>query len=481
MSGGVSLLALLFGVLTCTRPFDCNQEFDSHVGIVLWCFLMLYTFKVQGTLCDAYFVPAIEQIVERLSLAPDVAGATFLAAGSSAPELATSSITTFFIVSAGGLGTIVGSAIFNILVIVGLTGVIACKDLLRIWWYPLARDCTFYIVSIIELLIFVRDSKIEWWEAVLMVLTYVLYIVYMKMNPAVVKKLQLIKEDDVKEFSMEDEVANGFADFSVQTPDGGLRKGGQAEEGPPLPAVYGVQHASTSSTAVPPSQQSPQFDSTFSQTDRDLRSWPVAAELSLSPGSRCRRCRDPFDVLLEYTMPSPEGHYWILFFLSIFWICVASFVMVDATARMGQILAIDDLVMGLIFLAAGTSIPDALGSIAVAKRGEGDMAVANALGSNVFDILMGLGLPWAVYTIVEGRPFVFEEHTFEKLQWDVFILLYVLSIFLGSLMAAGWNLTKRIGVVLMALYGFYVLYTLFLRPCVFEALELSTRTKCIFG
>jgi Ca2+/Na+ antiporter len=43
---------------------------------------------------------------------------------------------------------------------------------------------------------------------------------------------------------------------------------------------------------------------------------------------------------------------------------------------------------------AGVSVPDALSSIAVIKEGLGDMAVSNAVGSNVFDILICLGLPW---------------------------------------------------------------------------------------
>merc|ERR1711988_1717648 len=74
--------------------------------------------------------------------------------------------------------------------------------------------------------------------------------------------------------------------------------------------------------------------------------------------------------------------------------------MVDACERIGCVLKIDKLVMGCTFLAAGTSIPDALGSIAVAKQGEGDMAVANALGSNVFDIMLGLGVPWTLRCVV---------------------------------------------------------------------------------
>jgi len=52
------------------------------------------------------------------------------------------------------------------------------------------------------------------------------------------------------------------------------------------------------------------------------------------------------------------------------------------------------VVMGFTLLAAGTSIPDLVSSMAVARAGEGDMAVSSSIGSNIFDILVGLPIPW---------------------------------------------------------------------------------------
>ena len=57
-----------------------------------------------------------------LELDEAVAGATFMAAGGSAPELATSLITTFGSRDSTGLGTILGSAVFNLVVIIALSG-----------------------------------------------------------------------------------------------------------------------------------------------------------------------------------------------------------------------------------------------------------------------------------------------------------------------------------------------------------------------
>ena len=58
--------------------------------------------------------------------------------------------------------------------------------------------------------------------------------------------------------------------------------------------------------------------------------------------------------------------------------------------------------MAVTFIAAGTSIPDAYTSIVVVKEGMVDMGVSNIIGSNVFDLLIGLALPWFIKSIFNG-------------------------------------------------------------------------------
>jgi Ca2+/Na+ antiporter len=113
---------------------------------VVWMFLAL------SVVCDECFVPALEVIVDRLNVPPEIAGATFMAAGGSAPELFTSFIGTFQ-QSAVGFGTIVGSAVFNVLFVIGMCAVFS-KDVLQLTWWPLARDCSYYCLSLIVLAMF---------------------------------------------------------------------------------------------------------------------------------------------------------------------------------------------------------------------------------------------------------------------------------------------------------------------------------------
>ena len=75
--------------------------------------------------------------------------------------------------------------------------------------------------------------------------------------------------------------------------------------------------------------------------------------------------------------------------MSIVWIMVFSYLMVWWATVTGKIVGISDAVMGLTFLAAGTSIPDLITSVIVARKGFGDMAVSSSVGSNIFDVTVG--------------------------------------------------------------------------------------------
>ena len=98
-------------------------------------------------------------------------GATFMAAGGSAPELFTSIIGVFIAFSDVGIGTIVGSAVFNILFVIGMCALFS-KTVLYLTWWPLLRDCTFYSASLITLIIFFMDEEIFWYEALALLSIY---------------------------------------------------------------------------------------------------------------------------------------------------------------------------------------------------------------------------------------------------------------------------------------------------------------------
>ncbi|CAK0885581.1 unnamed protein product [Prorocentrum cordatum] len=96
---------------------------------------LFYMFLALAIVCDEFFMPSLDVLSERLSIPPDVAGATFMAAGGSAPE--------FFTAMAGmlqrppgdvGIFAIMGSAVFNVLFVIGMCGIAAPDALYLTWW-----------------------------------------------------------------------------------------------------------------------------------------------------------------------------------------------------------------------------------------------------------------------------------------------------------------------------------------------------------
>ncbi|MGH0175335.1 UNVERIFIED_CONTAM: hypothetical protein FKN15_070112 [Acipenser sinensis] len=150
-------------------------------AVVLHMFGMLYMFISLAIVCDEFFVPSLTVITEKLAISDDVAGATFMAAGGSAPELFTSIIGVFISHSNVGIGTIVGSAVFNILFVIGMCALFS-REILNLTWWPLFRDVSFYTIDLIMLIIFFLDNVINWWESVLLLSAYATYVIFMKCN-----------------------------------------------------------------------------------------------------------------------------------------------------------------------------------------------------------------------------------------------------------------------------------------------------------
>lgn len=153
-------------------------------AVVLHMFGMIYMFIALAIVCDEFFVPALTVITEKLTISDDVAGATFMAAGGSAPELFTSIIGVFISHSNVGIGTIVGSAVFNILFVIGMCAIFS-KEILNLTWWPLFRDVSFYILDLILLIIFFLDNIICVWESVTLLSGYAAYVIFMKFNSTV--------------------------------------------------------------------------------------------------------------------------------------------------------------------------------------------------------------------------------------------------------------------------------------------------------
>jgi sodium/potassium/calcium exchanger 2 len=155
-----------------------------------------------------------------------------------------------------------------------------------------------------------------------------------------------------------------------------------------------------------------------------------------------------------------ENLYPLSFLMAIVWVGIFSGMMVDWATSIGCVAGIPDAVMGLTFLAAGTSVPDLLTSVVVAKQGHGDMAVSSSIGSNIFDVLVGLPLPWLAYALVNDITPGYVGVEAPTLFFSLLILLIMVAAVILIIHCSGWVMTKTLGYSMFGLYGLFVLQDL---------------------
>ncbi|NWU61390.1 NCKX1 protein, partial [Pterocles burchelli] len=536
-------------------PQDLFSVEERRQGwVVLHIFGMIYVFVALAIVCDEYFVPALGVITEKLQISEDVAGATFMAAGGSAPELFTSLIGVFISHSNVGIGTIVGSAVFNILFVIG-TCALFSREILHLTWWPLFRDISFYIVDLLMLILFFLDSVIDWWESLLLLTAYATYVFTMKQNvyleqwvkQELSKKLTAVQAASAEHIRKKSSVA--AADQGTKPADGRklqpgsvLQRGSssaslhnsqmrstifqlmihtldplaqakfkdrvdilstiakakaetqagqgskpEAEEEKTTPSTVQVTPASDSEPSKDkPKADAPQDGQPSSDSDTSASSSSDSEEdsdddstdddeendepLSLEwPETRKKQAIYLFlfpiifplwSTIPDVRNPDSRKFFVLTFFGSIIWIAVFSYLMVWWAHQVGETIGISEEIMGLTILAAGTSIPDLITSVIVARKGLGDMAVSSSVGSNIFDITVGLPVPWFLFSIFNGlSPVAVSSNGL----FCAIVLLFLMLLFvIISIAVCKWKMNKLLGLTMFALYFVFLIISVLL-------------------
>jgi len=586
--------------------YPTSEFFSSVEALPLQILIMLYMFIGLAVVCDEYFESSLAEICEYLSLSDDVAGATFMAAGSSAPELFTSVMGVFVAESDVGIGTIVGSAVFNVLIIIGavaLTAVNPKGGLVRLQWWPLTRDSVFYCLTIVLLVKVVFDGVVDMAESIACLVMYLAYCILMKYNATLEKKVKKIVANSpnrhcpcenevmtvcdsapmqlfimlcivgnlivvIMELSEEmpdsqniidvtnlvlssifiaemvfkiygmgfvqywQDPANAFDGILVMLIIGEFMLTG-GESGSNIGGVRSVRMfrvfkvlrglrclklfvgsqgtivktgSLNKKSRVAPVSGEDEIDRELAMAKLDAEGdveSPLATkdEPKATDGEETKeeekgddkealddddddddepnnpfQCPEggvgaklywivtfPLCAIMFISVPGPhwgakyKKYFFGTFIMSIMWIGLLSFIMVWMAELFGTACSIPPPVMGLTILAAGTSIPDTIASVNVGKAGKGDMAVSNSIGSNVFDILIGLGVPWFIKTVIMSTNVIIGS---DSLAISVMILFITVAIVVMSIHLSGWYLTKKVGYFLLSMYVLYVIQAL---------------------
>ncbi|XP_040436164.1 sodium/potassium/calcium exchanger 2 isoform X2 [Falco naumanni] len=511
-------------------PEDLFSLEERRKGaVILHIIGMIYMFIALAIVCDEFFVPSLTVITEKLAISDDVAGATFMAAGGSAPELFTSLIGVFISHSNVGIGTIVGSAVFNILFVIGMCALFS-REILNLTWWPLFRDVSFYIVDLILLIIFFLDNFIMWWESLVLLTAYFCYVTFMKFNVQVeewVKKfLNRNKVEKVTTADAEGKtkprlqrggssaslhnslMRNSIFQLMIHTLDplaeelgsyGNLKyydtmteegkfkerasilhkiakKKCQVEDSERQNGAANHEKSAKVEVAVtPPSDSGPVQNGIAHNVEEENEededqplslAWPDTPRKQLTYLLVLPIVFPLWASLPDVRKPSSRKFFPITFFGSISWIAFFSYLMVWWAHQVGETIGISEEIMGLTILAAGTSIPDLITSVIVARKGLGDMAVSSSVGSNIFDITVGLPLPWLLYAVINS--FIPVPVSSNGLFCAIVLLFIMLLFVILSIAFCKWRMNKILGFLMFGLYFVFLIVSVLLEDKVIQ-------------
>ncbi len=120
---------------------------------------------------------------------------------------------------------------------------------------------------------------------------------------------------------------------------------------------------------------------------------------------------------------------------------------VRGAVTVAEVFGVSTFLVGLTIVALGTSLPEVATSMVAAYRGEGDLAIGNVIGSNIFNVLGILGIA-ALFFGIQGQG----------LSWVDMTVLLGFSVLMLPFLRTGFVLSRREGAVLVLFYVLYMTY-----------------------
>jgi Ca2+/Na+ antiporter len=452
-------------------------SFESSLGavmsVVLLLALLLLVFWILAKVCDEAIAPTLEELSLKLNVPKDVACATFLALGSSAPEIVISSASTALHANdTNGAqdvsnGTMFGSACIAFTLIPGLCVLVSPSGFMKLEFIPLVRDASFYVIGILVFVFAASTSgNVDLIETIGLIFIFFFYLLSMRFLLRFYNKhegthhfvipveeeqdIQIKNNENVTETNIEKATTTTTSENDVEKQQQQQQNSNNhnktiesSSKISPSTTDPGIITTTTTTTAEPNStylkQQESKPTNDDNNDDDDVDSLGSETELPISIAS----INDKGDISIQesqivefkqvhnntnnneddeppsflsrilskilppfgYTEEEDMKAHWKLILLtSVVYVSFLAEACLQLTLALGYIARIPDHTLGVILIALGAQIPDTFASLAIAKQGEGPGAVSNAIGSQVLNITLGLGLPFFFSNLISGRP-----------------------------------------------------------------------------
>lgn len=297
------------------------------------------------------FVEGAASIARKFNVPAMVIGLTIVAMGTSAPEAAVSITSSLAGQNDMSVANVVGSNFFNILMVLGVSSLIAKLPVEK---NTIKKDAPFLILVSAMLLLFGANLNISRIEGILFLAVFAYFLIY------------TVKS--AKKVSSNEDIVEGETAVAVEA--------------------------------------------------------SVAEEISM-----------PKTIIISL--------------VGIVGIVVGGDMVVNAATTIATSFGMSANLVGLTIVAIGTSLPEFVTSIVAIKKGETEIAIGNVIGSNLFNILLVLGLATTINPI-----------TISTLALIDIIFMVFITVLLYLFMKKDNSLVKKHGFVLIALYFAYMAYTI---------------------
>ena len=124
---------------------------------------------------------------------------------------------------------------------------------------------------------------------------------------------------------------------------------------------------------------------------------------------------------------------------------------VDGASSIASLLKIPTIIVGLTIVALGTSAPEAAVSITSSMTGSNAMAVSNVIGSNMFNILMVIGLSALLNELLMDKTILNKDLPF----------LVAITVLFAGFIIIGWDISSIEGIILLIIMVAYIIYLIY--------------------
>ena len=331
------------------------------MGILIPFILIFFTCLFIWRACDGFEI-ASEYIGRNMS--EGVRGGTINAISSSIPELFTTLIALFLLSDKDGfsvgIGTTAGSALFNgmiipaacIMSVVGF--VVAGKRVtsVNVSTKVLLRDGISLILCELVLILLINGDQLHWWQGLILMFLYFAYMIYMLTS--------------MKASEEEDEVS-----------------GDDEDHGEPASAMGKTFYWLSGGPILDLEKWFVKDHHREQMKDETWNGWGLLLTSTAVIGAACYLLVVACEWLGTGAANAEHPSYTLL-------------------GQTFEGFGMPAMFVAVIFASMATSVPDTVISIRDARDGDYDDAVANALGSNIFDICFALGFPLFLYTLIHG-------------------------------------------------------------------------------